>query len=81
MILASAALAQEETLLGAADVEHGGYGALVVRFTSVNGELGVLVGGRGGCIVNHSFSLGGAGYGLANKYPLALDRFSLEKDM
>ncbi|HEY4611797.1 MAG TPA: hypothetical protein VII11_02320 [Bacteroidota bacterium] len=60
------ALAQEETLIGSGEVEHGGYGAVVVKFTSVNDDFGVLVGGRGGWIINHTFSIGGAGYGLAN---------------
>ena len=58
--------AQEQTLIGSSDVEHGGYGALVVKFTSINNDLGVLVGGRGGWIINHAFAIGGAGYGLAN---------------
>jgi hypothetical protein len=60
-------MAQEETLLGSGPVEHGGYGALVVKFTSVNNQLGVLVGGRGGWIINHTFSIGIAGYGLVNE--------------
>ncbi|HEY5615467.1 MAG TPA: hypothetical protein VIL52_05550 [Bacteroidota bacterium] len=59
-------LAQEQTLIGADDVEHGGYGALVIKFTSVNDDFGVLLGGRGGWIINHTFSIGAAGYGLAN---------------
>ncbi|MGA9118226.1 MAG: hypothetical protein WB699_02570 [Bacteroidota bacterium] len=61
----SSALAQEETLVGA-DVEHGGYGALVVKFSPVNNKLGILIGARGGWIINHTFALGIAGYGLAN---------------
>lgn len=69
LVLASSLYAQEETLLGGSDVDHGGYGALVIKFTSVNDQLGVLVGGRGGWIINHAFSLGGAGYGLANNVP------------
>ncbi|MBI2428046.1 MAG: hypothetical protein HYV29_04505 [Ignavibacteriales bacterium] len=60
------ALAQEETLLGTAEIEHGGYGGPVVKFTSINNNFGVLVGGRGGWIINHTFSIGLAGYGLAN---------------
>jgi hypothetical protein len=62
-------LAQEETLMGSESVEHGGYGALVVKFTSVNDQFGVLVGGRGGWIINHTFAIGGAGYGLVNEIP------------
>ena len=58
--------AQEQTLLGDTDIEHGGYGGPVVTFTTVNDEFGVLVGARGGWIINHTFSIGLAGYGLAN---------------
>jgi len=58
-------LAQEETLVKG-DIESGGFGGPVVKFGTFNGELGVLVGGRGGWIINHSFILGGGGYGLAN---------------
>lgn len=66
MLFAFPVLAQEQTLIGSDEVEHGGYGAVVVKFTSVNDDLGVLVGGRGGWIINHTFSIGGAGYGLVN---------------
>jgi hypothetical protein len=70
MLFSGAALAQqEETLLGSRSIESGGYGALVVKFTPVNDRFGVLVGARGGWIINHSFALGLAGYGLANKVP------------
>jgi hypothetical protein len=57
--------AQEETLI-AGDIESGGFGGPVVKFGSVNGEAGIIVGGRGGWIINHTFILGGGGYGLAN---------------
>lgn len=62
-------LAQEQTLIGSSSIDHGGYGALVVKFTSVNDRLGVLVGGRGGWIIDHTFAIGGAGYGLVNRVP------------
>ncbi len=57
--------AQQETLVRG-KIESGGYGAGVVRFSDVAGEFGVMVGGRGGWIINHTFILGGGGYGLAN---------------
>jgi hypothetical protein len=57
------ALSQEETLISG-DVEHGGFGGPVVKLTRVNGENAVFVGGRGGWIINHTFILGGGGYGL-----------------
>jgi hypothetical protein len=57
------ALAQEQTLISG-DIESGGFGGPAVKITRLNGETGVLVGGRGGWIVNHKFVLGGGGYGL-----------------
>ena len=61
------ALAGDKTLIGdLEDVDHGGFGGPVVKFTRINGEAGVLTGGRGGWIIDHRFVLGGGGYGLAN---------------
>lgn len=64
LFLAFPVLAQEEETLIKGDVEHGGFGGPVVKLGSLNGESGVLVGGRGGWIINHAFILGGGGYGL-----------------
>jgi hypothetical protein len=64
VILTLPVFAQEQTLIGAGDIENGGFGGPAVKVTSINGETAVLVGGRGGWIINHSFVLGGAGYGL-----------------
>jgi hypothetical protein len=65
MLLVAASLlsAQEQTLISG-DIESGGFGGPVVKMTKINGESAVLVGGRGGWIINHTFVLGGAGYGL-----------------
>lgn len=63
---AGMSLAQEKTLLGSR-IEHGGFGGPVVKFTQVNDQFGVLVGGRGGWIINHGLVLGLGGYGLANE--------------
>lgn len=60
------AFAQEEETLIGGDIESGGFGGPVIKVTSINGETGILVGGRGGWIINHSFIIGGGGYGLAN---------------
>jgi hypothetical protein len=43
-----------------------GFGGPVVKFTQMNDQFGVLVGGRGGWIINHRVSIGGGGYGLVN---------------
>lgn len=58
--------AQEQTLFDVEHIEHGGYGAFVAKATTINGEGAVLMGGRGGWIVNHVFAIGGGGYGLVN---------------
>jgi hypothetical protein len=63
VLLTSPVFAQEQTLIGG-DIESGGFGGPAVKVTTLNGETAVLVGGRGGWIINHSFVLGGAGYGL-----------------
>ena len=70
-----AASAQEaQTLLGS-EIRNGGFGGPVVKFTTVDSDFGVLVGGRGGWIINDSFVIGAGGYGLANQ-----DHFSAHID-
>jgi len=58
--------AQEKTLLGNDELSYGGFGGPVVKYVYVHGEPGVLIGGRGGWIINHSVVIGGGAYGLAN---------------
>jgi hypothetical protein len=65
IVFTFSAFAQEETLLSG-DIESGGFGGPSVRVTNINGESAVLVGGHGGWIINHTFVLGGGGYGLVN---------------
>lgn len=45
-------------------MSHGGYGAPELKVGPVNGETGLLLGGRGGWIINHRLVIGGGGYGL-----------------
>ncbi len=66
LIISPLSFAQEETLLGKGEISNGGFGGSVVKFTSVNKHIGVLVGGQGGWIINHTFVIGGGGYGLVN---------------
>lgn len=61
---------EEQTLLSG-QITHGGFGGPVVKFTRMKNEFGVLVGGRGGWIINHTLSIGGGGYGLVN--PITAD--------
>ena len=67
-------MAQQQTLLSG-PFSHGGYGGPRMMVSTINGELGVLVGGHGGWVVNHALFIGGGGYGLVNqiKAPTAQD--------
>ncbi|MBN2357343.1 hypothetical protein JXO59_14610 [candidate division KSB1 bacterium] len=56
-------VAQQETLIGG-ESHSGGYGGPLLQITEMKGHSATLVGGRGGWIINHSFVLGGAAYGL-----------------
>jgi hypothetical protein len=64
-VVSAPALAQQQTLVS------GGFGAPVVRFSQINGQFAVLVGGRGGWIINSTFVLGAAGYGVATDVQVA----------
>lgn len=64
VLIAQPNFAQEQTLF-IGKIEHGGYGSPVVKFTTINDKLGLLVGGQGGWIINHTLVLGGGGYGLS----------------
>lgn len=57
------ALAQEAALIDD-NVENGGFGGPVFKLTNVNGTTALMTGGTGGWIINHSFIVGAAGYGL-----------------
>jgi len=46
-------------------IESGGFFAPAARYTQVDGKWGLMFGGRGGWIINHSFILGAAGYRLS----------------
>ena len=63
IVFTFSAFAQEATLING-EIESGGFGGPVLKVTTINGESSVMVGGRGGWIINHSFVLGGGGYGL-----------------
>lgn len=58
--------AQEQTLLSGT-ITHGGFGGPEVKFTQFDQNFAVLVGGKGGWIINHQIIIGGGGYGLVNK--------------
>ncbi len=64
--LAGIGAAQQETLFSER-IHSGGFGGPVVKFSQINNEFGLFVGGRGGWIINHSFAFGGGGYGLVTE--------------
>jgi hypothetical protein len=53
------------TLVGP-EMESGGFGGFATKFTSMRGDFAVLLGGRGGWIINRTLVLGGGGYGLVS---------------
>lgn len=57
--------AEEEVLFGGI-TSHGGYGGPTISLGQFNEEGGLFVGGRGGWIINHSFSVGFGGWGLVS---------------
>jgi hypothetical protein len=72
-IFATTAFSQEvehETLFGFEDIRIGGYGGPEVKFTNINNDFGVMIGGRAGILVNSVFTLGIAGYGLVTSHPV-----------
>jgi hypothetical protein len=55
---------QPRTLLSR-PIHGSGYGAPVVSYTRFAGRDGLLIGGRGGWVINHQLVIGGGGFGLA----------------
>ncbi len=70
LVIAMPVVAQEETLING-EIQSGGFGGPVVKIGPMNGTTGVFVGGWGGWIINHTFSIGGAGYGLVNNIKIS----------
>ena len=62
--------AQQETLISSNKFISGGFGGPVLKYTEFNSTGAMIVGGRGGWIINHSFILGGGGYGLTTQVPV-----------
>jgi hypothetical protein len=61
----SSLLAEEEVIFGG-KLENGGYGGPHISIGQLNDEIGFFVGGRGGWIIDHSFSVGFSGSGLVS---------------
>lgn len=67
LVLCFQIFAQEQTLVGNGEMSNGGFGGPVIKYTQIKNQPSVLIGGRGGWIINHTFIIGGGGYGLANQ--------------
>jgi hypothetical protein len=61
---------EEQTLLGSKEVRSGGYGGPELKYVTINGQSGLMVGGRGGWIMNGTVSIGGGGYGLTTTHAI-----------
>jgi len=69
-------MAGEHTLISG-DIESSGFGGPVLKVTKFRGDVGLLVGGRGGWIINHAFVIGGGGYGLTTNVDAPLSNHYL----
>jgi hypothetical protein len=64
--LTTAAAAQEQTIINGNETVRA-IGEPVAKYAWINEQSSLLAGGRGGVILNKSFVIGGAGYGLVNE--------------
>lgn len=68
LLPAAYAACAEETLLGSlGPLTLGGYGAFEAKTVKTSDDWNVLVGGKGGCVLNHALVIGGAGYGQVSE--------------
>ncbi len=63
---------QDEVLIKG-PVEKGIFGGPVIKFTELKNEFACFVGGRGAIVLNHTFAIGGGGYGLVNRIVVHTD--------
>jgi hypothetical protein len=83
LFFSGTAHAQEPETLFGSSVDHGGYGAVSLRMSSIQGSDVLLVGGYGGWLIDHRLMLGGGGYGLVTDVrasQVAQDRYNPEGD-
>jgi hypothetical protein len=73
MVIAQQASAQTETLFsnkGNKKTKIGAYGAPATKFTSIDGNFGLLTGGYGGVLLNNKIMLGAGAWSLTNNIAL-----------
>lgn len=68
------------TLIGSDEkIAHGGWGAPTIHYTRIMDQDALLVGGRGGWLIDHRVTIGFAGHGLTTPvYNEAYDSFLVE---
>lgn len=60
--------------------EFGGFGGPLVMATQVMNDWGVMIGGKGGAIVNHKFAFGGIGMALVSEHKFFGDNLKEENN-
>ncbi len=78
-VVAISAMAQEQTLISG-KIESGGFGGPVLKVTEFRDQVGLMVGGRGGWIINHVLAIGGGGYGLTTNIDAPVSGLYMDVD-
>ena len=55
---------EPKTIFNLSEIKHGGYGALTLKYGTIDNSNTTFIGGRGGWIINHKIAFGFGGYGL-----------------
>ncbi|MCK5832795.1 hypothetical protein KAH81_03895 [bacterium] len=66
LLIAISIFSEERTLVGS-NLTSGGFGCVSSRLTTIDGNFAVMIGGRGGWIIDHKFSIGYGSYELWEK--------------
>ncbi len=51
-------------------ITNSGYGGVVLKFSRFNDQFAFMTGGRGAVTINNKYTIGGGGYGIANRIGL-----------
>lgn len=63
LAITCSAVAEERETVVTASVAHGGFGGPEARLTTLNGGTNLLMGGKGAWLIDHTYYLGGGGFG------------------
>lgn len=67
LVLSVTTFGDDRVTLVQGDTDHGYYVSQSTKFASIDGEFTPLLGGRAGWIIDHTFTIGGAGYSMLDK--------------